>query len=240
MLLLVSPRDVSEALECLNSGVVDIIDIKNPDEGSLGANYPWIIEEIKEKTGNHRLSTAIGDIKTFQPGTISLAARGVTMLGVDYIKVGVMLPDSEQALQLMQKVVRAVKGYNSSVSVVAAGYADHAEVDGLDVFELPRIGKIAGCDLVMIDTALKNGSSLFDKMSERELKDWSDQARKNGLKTALAGSLKTKHLEQLYRIKPDIIGVRSAVCDSYDRQNGKLRAVHVVKFRKAMESYEVN
>lgn len=238
MQLLVSPRNVPEALECLKSAAVDIIDIKNPDEGSLGANYPWVIEEIRKCTGTHRLSAAIGDIKTFQPGTVSLAARAVAMLGISYIKIGLLLPDSDQALQMLRKVVRAVKDHDSSIAVVAAGYADHAEVGGLDVLELPRLGSIAGCDLVMIDTALKNGATLFDRMNESELGDWCNLARKRGLSTALAGSLKIEHLDKLFRIQPDIIGIRSAACDSHDRQNGMLRANHIMKFRKAMEKYE--
>ncbi|GAI18919.1 unnamed protein product [marine sediment metagenome] len=41
-LLLVSPRDINEALAAVRGGA-DILDIKNPEEGSLGANFPWII-----------------------------------------------------------------------------------------------------------------------------------------------------------------------------------------------------
>lgn len=238
MQLLISPRNVSEALECLESGAVDIIDIKNPDEGSLGANFPWVIEEIRNRTGGHLLSAAIGDIKTFQPGTVALAARGLAFLGVNYIKVGLLLPDPDQALQLMEKVVKAVKDHDPSIAVVTAGYADHAEAGGLDVFELPRLGRAAGCDAVMIDTALKNGATLFDSMTESELLDWCGQAREAGMQTALAGSLKKEHVEALYRIGPDIIGVRSAACDSHDRQNGRLRASHIVKFRQAMDERE--
>ena len=50
MQLLVSPSSISEA-HC--SIAADIIDVKKPSEGSLGANFPWVIREIKtlrEKT----------------------------------------------------------------------------------------------------------------------------------------------------------------------------------------------
>ena len=36
-----------EALEAIAGGA-DIIDVKNPQEGALGANYPWVIKKIKE------------------------------------------------------------------------------------------------------------------------------------------------------------------------------------------------
>ncbi len=45
MRLLVSPRDVEEAKR---SGAADIIDVKRPAEGSLGANFPWIIRAVKD------------------------------------------------------------------------------------------------------------------------------------------------------------------------------------------------
>ncbi len=38
-----------EAQEAIAGGA-DIIDVKNPTEGALGANYPWVIKRIKEIT----------------------------------------------------------------------------------------------------------------------------------------------------------------------------------------------
>ncbi len=49
MKLLISPMNENEALEAIAGGA-DIIDVKNPKEGALGANYPWIIKRIKEVT----------------------------------------------------------------------------------------------------------------------------------------------------------------------------------------------
>jgi hypothetical protein len=51
MKLLVSPRDVEEAKAVIrgSADIIDVkIDVKNPKEGSLGANFPWIIRAIKE------------------------------------------------------------------------------------------------------------------------------------------------------------------------------------------------
>ncbi|MGY3677681.1 uncharacterized protein (UPF0264 family) [Streptomyces sp. TE33382] len=42
LLLLISPDGVEEALDCAKAAEhLDIVDVKKPDEGSLGANYPW-------------------------------------------------------------------------------------------------------------------------------------------------------------------------------------------------------
>ena len=48
MQLLVSPSTIEEAK---HSVAADIIDVKKPSEGSLGANFPWVIREIKTLVG---------------------------------------------------------------------------------------------------------------------------------------------------------------------------------------------
>ena len=57
-------------------GGADIVDVKNPKEGSLGANFPWIISSVKESINSGKpISATIGDFN-FKPGTASLAALG--------------------------------------------------------------------------------------------------------------------------------------------------------------------
>ena len=77
-------EEASEAI----AGGADIIDVKNPQEGALGANFPWVIKQIREiAPKNIQVSCAIGDVPNL-PGSISLAAFGAASLGVDYVKVG--------------------------------------------------------------------------------------------------------------------------------------------------------
>ena len=83
MRLLVSPRDIEEAKR---SCAADIIDVKRPAEGSLGANFPWIIRAVRELSGKP-VSAAIGDFD-FRPGGASLAAYGAAHAGADYVKIG--------------------------------------------------------------------------------------------------------------------------------------------------------
>lgn len=64
----------------------------------------------------------------------------------------------------------------------------------------------------MVDTGIKDGRSTFEFMDEAELKAFVDSAHAEGLKCALAGSIKFKDIEMLKRISPDIIGVRGLVC----------------------------
>ena len=72
----------------------------------------------------------------------------------------------------------------------------------------------------VIDTAFKDGKTLFDAMSFEEIEEFIQQAKKAGLKVALAGSIRIDHMERIMALEPDIIGVRGAVCEGKDRTSG--------------------
>ena len=72
-----------EALQAIAGGA-DIIDVKNPQEGPLGANYPWVIKKIREITPkNIEVSCTLGEVPNL-PGSISLAALGAASLASPY------------------------------------------------------------------------------------------------------------------------------------------------------------
>jgi len=212
MKLLVSPINREEAIIASRGGA-DIVDVKNPKEGSLGANFPWIIRDVKEVVnGRQPISATIGDFN-YKPGTASLAALGAAAAGADYIKVGLYdIQTEEQALDLLTKVTQAVKDYDSTKRVVASGYSDYKRINSISPLLLPAIAAEAGIDVVMVDTAIKDGKSTFEFMDEKTLKKFTDLAHEHGLENAIAGSLKFEDLPVLERIGPDIIGVRGMVC----------------------------
>jgi uncharacterized protein (UPF0264 family) len=212
MKVLISPVDKEEAIIASNGGA-DIVDVKNPKEGSLGANFPWIIKEIKEAVnGRQPISATIGDFN-FKPGTASLAAFGAAVAGADYIKVGLYdIQTREQALELLTKITRAVKDYDATKKIVASGYSDYERINSISPLLLPEVAAEAGVDVVMVDTAIKDGKSTFEFMDEKKLKKFTDLAHEYGLENAIAGSLKFEDLPTLERISPDIIGVRGMVC----------------------------
>jgi uncharacterized protein (UPF0264 family) len=211
MKLLVSPINVEEANICKLGGA-DIIDVKNPKEGSLGANFPWMIKAVKKMAGNVPVSATIGDFN-YKPGTASLAALGAAVAGAEYIKVGLYdIQTHEQALEMLTGIVRSVKDYDKNKKVVASGYSDYRRINSISPFELPEIGAQAGVDVVMMDTGIKDGRSTFEFLTEEELIDFVGDAKEKGLQTAIAGTIKFKDIQSLKRISPDIIGVRGCVC----------------------------
>jgi uncharacterized protein (UPF0264 family) len=220
--LLISPTDEKEALEAIAGGA-DIIDVKNPKEGALGANFPWVIRRIREITPkNVEVSCTLGDVPNL-PGAISLAALGAATTGVNYIKAGLYgLKTKEDALYLMQNVTRAVKDCNSSIKVVTTGYADAKRIGSVDPLLIPAIAHKAKADIAMIDTAVKDGKNLFAFLTNHQLKSFVNAAHDHGLKAALAGSLKKEDLPAVYALGADIVGVRGAACTHGNRVDGRI------------------
>jgi len=225
--LLVSPKSIEEAKIVVQQKGVDYIDCKNPLEGSLGANFPWIIKEMKSlihPNSSQLLSATIGDFPNL-PGSASLAALGAAVSGADVIKIGLKESTTEDdCVYLMKGVVKAVKNYNENIKVVVAGYADKIRMKtSPDFLLLPNIAAKSGADIVMLDTFIKDGKGLFDFLSIEQLKFFKNKAKKLNLEVALAGYLMKDSLPMIKEIMPDIIGVRSIVCEGYDRNNGIIR-----------------
>jgi len=207
MQLLVSPSSISEAR---HSTAADIVDVKKPSEGSLGANFPWVIREIKSFSPKP-VSAAIGDFN-YKPGGASLAAYGAACAGADYIKIGLAFDGAEQANDVIDAVVKAVKDEFPKKVVVIAAYSDYKRMGTISPFDMAPIAAECGADIAMIDTGIKDRQSTFAFMNEAELKSFTDKNKKLGLGTALAGALKFEDIDALKRINPDIIGVRGMVC----------------------------
>ncbi len=218
MRLLVSPMNIEEARAALFGGA-DILDVKNPKEGSLGANFPWAIREVADLVcGKVPVSATIGDLD-FKPGTSSLAALGAAASGADYVKAGLLdIRTIHQAEEMLEAIVKAVKDFDSDKKVVAAAYSDYQRVDSISPSVLPEVAKKTGAEVVMVDTAIKDGRSTFEFMSHIELKNFITSAHSYELEVAIAGTIGFQHLEMLSRLQPDIIGVRGIVCGG-DRQS---------------------
>ena len=235
--LLISPRTIEEAKIVVNQNV-DFIDCKNPEEGSLGANFPWVIREMKNlipPESSQLLSATIGDFPNL-PGSASLAALGAAVSGADLIKVGLMGPRNiKEGIRLMKKVVKAVKGYNEKILVVVAGYADQVRMSSSPKFmSIPSIAAKSGSDIAMLDTFIKDGKGLFDFLNDDQLIEFTNKAKDYDLKVALAGNLMKRNIINLKRISPDIIGVRSVVCEDYDRNNGLIKEHLIQEFKEEL------
>jgi (5-formylfuran-3-yl)methyl phosphate synthase len=231
MRLLVSVTDAAEARLAVEAGV-DIVDVKNPAEGSLGAAGPRVIESVREVVPPERpVSAAVGDLPAL-PGTAALAALGAARSGAAYVKVGLWgTPTTDGAVAVLRAVRDALDG---GVTVIAAAYADAERVPGgpLPPAALVPAARRAGAGGCLLDTAVKDGRGLFDWLTPEELATLVAEGHAAGLEMALAGALRADDLSLVRATGADIAGVRAAACRDGQRtapldaeRIGRLRAV---------------
>jgi len=183
------------------------------------------MKDLLPKNSSQLLSATIGDFPNL-PGSASLAALGAAVSGADLIKVGLKGPNNvEEGIKLMKNVVKAVRNYNKNIKVVTAGYADYARMNtSLDFLAIPTIAAESGADVAMLDTYIKDKKGLFDFLNVNQLIEFKKKANDLNLRVALAGNLTQSVLSKIRKIKPDIIGVRSMVCEGHDRKYGSIRS----------------
>lgn len=205
--LLVSVSSYAEALEVLTTEA-DIMDLKNPEEGALGA---LSLEEIRcivvAVNGCKKTSATIGDMP-MQPDVVRQRVIQTLATGVDMVKIGFFGTHGHEAcVDVLEDIARN----NRLVAVLFADDSPNLEL-------LPRLQQ-AGFYGVMLDTAHKNGQNLLDHLSIEELERFLTKARALGLCTGLAGSLRAGHVDALARLRPDYLGFRGGICDRFERRN---------------------
>ena len=214
MKLLVSVVSAAEARLALAGGA-DIIDVKDPREGALGAPAPSVLADVVNAVGSAApVSVALGDMPDL-PHTAALAARAAALIGADYVKVGLRGVDTlDRAVAVMNAVQAAV---GRETHVIAAAYADAAALDppALAPAWLPQLVQRTGIAGALVDTCVKDGRGLYGWLSESELAELIARTQAAGASFAVAGQLTR---EQLCRVEADIVGVRSAVCRDSDRR----------------------
>jgi uncharacterized protein (UPF0264 family) len=209
--LMISVRDEVEAATAVAGGA-DIVDIKNPDEGSLGAQSPNVVRAIADSVPSQILTSAsIGDVPNL-PGTVALAALGAALCGVRFVKVGLLgARTPKEAAVLLEAIQRALAEVTRPVGLVACAYADAAQVGSLDPLLLPEVAApfAEGC---LIDTAIKDGRRLFQCLPDDAIALFTQRCRERGLFSALAGCLTRQQLPRAKAHGADIVGVRTAAC----------------------------
>jgi len=204
-LLLASVRDRAEAEMAIGAGA-DIIDLKDPSNGALGALSPRTIAAcVDHIAGRAPVSATIGDLP-LEGKVVREAITGTAGLGVDYVKVGIF-PGSGAARCLRQLEPEAAR-----VRLILVLFADAMpEFDAVDI--AARIGGQG----VMFDTLGKTSGSLPDHITYIALAGHIAAAKAEGLIVGVAGSLRAKHVPGLVALEPDLIGFRGAFCLEGDR-----------------------
>ena len=213
--LLISVKDVAEANIAMENGA-DIIDLKDPDSGALGALPISAIEAIINfVAGRKQTSATIGDFP-MHPELIKNGIVRLQKFPLNFIKIGFFEADDYQScLNEVKKLVtmHLQSTHQKLPQFIAVLFAENNYPEDL----LIRI-KQAGFSGVMLDTLNKNGKTYLDHYSESELEILRHAALSNNLAFGMAGSLQFKHIDSSLKLKPEFLGFRGGVCEDNLRQ----------------------
>ncbi len=219
--MLVSFKSRSE-ISYKNAELVDIIDLKNPEKGSLGE---WEISEIKNIVkifGREKIiSATIGDNLDIK-NTIQ-KIKIFDLLKLDFIKFGVFAEKNNQMINFL----RNVKSYNFKTELVPVIFVDNPVILETAFKNLESF-KIFKFKFLLLDTFSKKSGDLFKNCSIKYLSNFLQRSKKFGLSVGLAGKLKQNQIPNLLKLNPKIIGFRSAVCEKNDR-NKKISEIKLEK-----------
>ena len=230
--LLVSVTNVQEALVALDADV-DIIDLKDPSIGALGALPLNVIKAIVQAVNKRAIvSATVGEGHEGIAGLL-MAVKQTSALGVDIIKVAISSEIMDNILGNADFSDTLKKLNHVNCKVVAVLFADKSH-------ELMSLGQFSqiGFFGVMLDTSSKDGKNLLDHQSIAELQSFVALCEQFKLMSGLAGSLRLKHVSNLLDIKPSYIGFRGGVCLDDDRKStlDKSRIVEVLSVVKKQQN----
>ncbi|HEY1736936.1 MAG TPA: (5-formylfuran-3-yl)methyl phosphate synthase [Methylovirgula sp.] len=212
--MLASVADAAEAEIAIIEGA-DIIDLKDPLEGPLGALPEATVRTIVAATAGRRPVSAVAGNLEMKPSVLVEAAEALAATGADYVKIGFFpWPD-------LQACIDALAPIAARVRLIAVLFADlKPDLSLLSRFAAARF---AG---VMLDTAEKGKGRLLDVMSIPALQNFVETCRDLQLGCGLAGSLEPPDVVRLLPLAPALLGFRGALCIERDRK-ARLDATHV-------------
>ena len=229
--LLISVRCPEEARVSLLHAI-DVLDLKEPLEGALGAVSEGVIEKVLQ---------LVERVKLEQPPKLSLAMGELADWDFErwsnlldryqsdhirkfcFLKIG--LAGAQQLTDWQETWSRLFAGLPESTQPVVVAYLDRLpEVlersssmkDGGD--RCPSIEQLIEfaqtqrqVSTILLDTRCKQ-ADLFAKINDQRLREIIAAANRAGLAVVVAGSVKIDSLPRVIRAGASLVGVRGAVC----------------------------
>jgi uncharacterized protein (UPF0264 family) len=208
---LASVRNTEEAVLAARLGA-DIIDLKEPQLGALGAVPAHEQKAILAALGHRRptVSATAGDLP-FEPETIVSAVHRSADVGVDLVKVG-LFAKGETVSAGLAALARAWRDAPPAKPVVVLFLAEmitNGEQAATLAAAALDMAAVAG---VMLDTMGKVGGSLLDRLSFEDLERFVAAAHRGNGFAGLAGSLRPEQVPLLAATGADVLGFRGALC----------------------------
>ena len=204
--MLASVANLAEAQIVLDVGV-DIIDLKSPSDGALGALPVETVSMIVQAlAGQCPVSATVGDLP-MHPQRVREAVESMATTGVDYVKIG-LFPGGDWRQTVLGLRPVAQRG----VRLVAVLFGDQRP----QLSQLAELSEAGFCG-AMLDTLDKRSGSLLQACDLLFLADFVREAKACHLLCGLAGSLTPSDIPSLLKLGADYLGFRGALCLQRDR-----------------------
>ncbi|MEX2169965.1 MAG: (5-formylfuran-3-yl)methyl phosphate synthase [Pirellulales bacterium] len=226
-LLLVSVRNASEAADA-SAGGADIVDVKEPSRGPLGAADWQQVQEVLHFVREQRpVSIAAGELLDS-----NLSAR-IVPDGTQFVKFGLARCARIGGWQSLLE--QAQNHLLAGAQIVPVAYADWLAAESPTPREVLQFATDHACPILLIDTFQKERGGLFEFWNWDSIAELIDAAHSAGTAIALAGGLRGDRLAWAVAAGADVVGVRGAVCDS--GRAGKLQRRLVAQVRHALDHH---
>jgi len=221
--LLVSVRSAAEA-ELALAGGADLIDVKEPRRGSLGAAEPAVWDEVRQVVGGRTpVSAALGELLTDFRAENLKHAQGLTLA-----KVG--LAGCAATSDWASRWIRAMRDLPAGVQPVAVLYADRRTARSPSAEELLPIAASLRAPYLLLDTFDKSAGRLLNHLSLDQVAILTEQAAKHDMRLVLAGSLDEASIRRLAPLRPAYFAVRGAACGG-----DRTQAIELVRVKRLAE-----
>jgi (5-formylfuran-3-yl)methyl phosphate synthase len=225
--LLVSVRDATEAKAALDAGV-DLIDIKEPRQGSLGKAEDGVIEGISRVVQDRRpLSVALGELSDYPVDDSSRLALPPT---IRFAKIGLARCENDSSWPM--RLATFWKRLSPAIGRIAVIYADWQTADAPPPRAVLDQARKLNCRGVLVDTFDKTLPALTALWPSNQIQELVSAAHECGMIAVLAGRVSADDVAQLLLCGPDYIAVRGAVC--HPDRNGVVEAARIHSFRKLL------
>ena len=226
--LLISVRSAAEA-EVALAGGADLIDVKEPRRGSLGAAEPGVWQEVlRTVAGRAPTSVALGELLgdellgDWRPERLQHAA------GACYAKVGLAGCAARNDWQAHWR--EAMAQLPTGVRPVAAAYVDCAAARSPPVDDVLALAAEARSPYLLLDTFDKSAGNLFARAPLSVLAALGQRAARNGVQLVLAGSLDNGAIRRLAPLVPAYFAVRGAACSG-----ARTQAIELARVKRLAE-----
>lgn len=233
--LLVSVRNASEALAALEGGA-DVIDVKDPERGSLGAADSATLAAVIDVVNSQApITAAVGELIDFDFASIFPMPDTIS-----FFKIGLAgCRETSGWRSRWRRAIAALSGDRaSSMRAVAVSYADWQIAGAPDPNDVLATAIELHCPALLIDTWDKSGGALFDHWPIGKLTAFLSKIKSHGLMTVLAGSLDGESFHAAARLSPDLLAVRTAACEGGRR--GIVKRERVQALKSFLESHDQN